>query len=78
MPKNRERLAQKGAKSKAIRTKFKIGGRKSNKGAKQMADEDLVIALGKCRKRDQNKLRRIFEERMSSDRLTVEVTHINA
>lgn len=61
MPKNRKRLQQPGAKSVSIRTKHKIGGRKSGTGAKQMSDEDLLKALGNCRKRDRNKLRRAFE-----------------
>lgn len=56
MPKNRRRNNQKGAKSISIRTKFKIGGRKSAKGAKQMSDSELESELERCRKRDRNKL----------------------
>ena len=63
MPKNRRRNVQKGAKSISIRTKHKIGGRKSNKGAKQMSNDELEVALTRCRKRDKNTLRRVWEER---------------
>ena len=63
MPKNRKRVAQVGAKSMSIRTKFKIGGRKSNKGANQMSNPELETALEKCRKRDRNKLRQIWARR---------------
>jgi hypothetical protein len=57
MPQNRKRVVMPGAKSIGIRTKFKIGGRKSSRGAKQMSESDLNEALGKVRKRDRNKLR---------------------
>jgi hypothetical protein len=63
MPKNRKRVMQPGAKSESIRTKHKIGGRKSSRGTNQMSDEEILKALGNCRKRDRNKLRRAFEER---------------
>jgi hypothetical protein len=63
MPKNRKRVNQPGAKSEAIRTKNKIGGRKSSRGTSAMSDEDLLKALPGCRKRDRNKLRRAFESR---------------
>ena len=55
MPKNRKRVVQSGAKSIAIRTKFKIGGRKSGQGVKQMSMDALL--MGKARHRDRNKLR---------------------
>ena len=63
MPKNRRRNNQKGAKSTSIRTKFKIGGRKSGVGAKQLSDEELQRKLSTVRKKDRNKLRRILEHR---------------
>jgi len=58
MPKNRRRNTMKGAKSIAIRTKNKIGGRKSGLGTSQMNDFDLATKLRHCRKRDCDKLRR--------------------
>lgn len=63
MPKNRKRVAQVGAKSEPIRTKFKIGGRESGQGVKQMSSKELLGALLKVRKRDRNKLLRQFEAR---------------
>jgi hypothetical protein len=56
MPKNRKRANEKGAKSLAIRTKHKIGGRKSSKGTNQMSASELQKALANGRKRDHNKL----------------------
>lgn len=55
MPKNRKQTKRKGAKSIAIRTKHKIGGRKSSKGLKQMSKADLLDACSKARPRDQQK-----------------------
>ena len=52
MPKNRKRVIQKGAKSEAIRTKHKIGGRKSSKGVKQMSLTDMEAIAATCRPRD--------------------------
>lgn len=52
MPKNRKRNPQKGAKSISIRTKFKIGGRKSSQSVKQMSDSDLVAKTRTARPRD--------------------------
>jgi hypothetical protein len=63
MPKNRRRNNQKGAKSISIRTKFKLGGRKSGIGAKQLSDDELQRKLNTVRKKDRNKLRRILEHR---------------
>jgi len=63
MPKNRKRNNRKGAKSISIRTKFKIGGRKSNKGAEAFSNAELQTALERCRKRDRNKLRSIWMAR---------------
>lgn len=63
MPKNRRRNPQKGAKSISIRTKHKIGGRKSGTGTNQMSDKELEQKLTNCRKRDRNKLRRIWAAR---------------
>jgi hypothetical protein len=56
MPKNRKRVQQKGAKSESIRTKHKIGGRKSGRGTNAMSWGDLQEALKKPRNRDLNKL----------------------
>lgn len=56
MPKNRKRVIQSGAKSIAVRTKFKIGGRKSNKGVKQMSNTELRTSLKTCRPRDRHKI----------------------
>ena len=63
MPKNRRRNVEKGAKSIAIRTKHKIGGRKSGTGTGTMTDAELETKLETCRKRDGNKLRRAWEAR---------------
>ena len=63
MPKSRKRVNQPGAKSEAIRTKNKIGGRKSSRGTSTMSDDAILKALLSCRKRDRNKLRRAFEAR---------------
>lgn len=72
MPKNRKRVIQPGAKSLSVRTKHKIGGRKSGKGTNAMSDMDLLKALGNCRKRDRNKLRRAFEARSRADNYSFE------
>ena len=64
MPKHRKRVSkQPGAKSVSIRTKNKIGGRKSSKGADLMSTEELQEKLKTVRKRDRNKLRRVLEFR---------------
>ena len=63
MPKNRRRRVLSGAKSIAIRTKNKIGGRKSGRGTGQMSDQEFQEAVRTCRKRDRNKLRRAWEQR---------------
>jgi len=55
MSKNRKRVV-KGAKSVAIRTKHKIGGRKSGQGVKQMSTSVLIV--GKERLREGIKVRR--------------------
>ena len=67
MPKNRKRVAQKGAKSEPIRTKHKIGGRKSGIGALALSNAELAEMLGKVRKRDRNKLRRELAARGMTD-----------
>lgn len=72
MPKNRKRVIQQGAKSLAIRTKHKIGGRKSGKGAKQMSENELAQALKTCRKRDRNKLRRVWREQVKRQCVSIE------
>lgn len=56
MPKNRKRVVTKGAKSIGIRTKNKIGGRKSGQGTGQMKNEELIF-LSPFRRRDKNKLK---------------------
>ena len=63
MSKNRKRVLQVGAKSEAIRTKFKIGGRKSNKGMEQTSASELKGILGSVRKRDLNKLVQVLRNR---------------
>jgi hypothetical protein len=63
MPKNRKRTIRKGAKSISVRTKHKIGGRKSSMGTNTMSNAELEQKLTTCRKRDKNKLRRAWEER---------------
>ena len=63
MPKNRKRASEKGAKSIAIRTKFKLGTRKSGLGCKQMSTDELRQALAKVAKRDRNMLMRILANR---------------
>jgi hypothetical protein len=58
MPKNRKRVMQKGAKSESIRTKHKIGGRKSSKGVKQLSLSEMQRLVETCRPRDRFKLTR--------------------
>jgi hypothetical protein len=64
MPKNRKRVKQHGAKSIAIRTKNKIGGRKSGQGTGTMTNGELLSKQANCRKRDRNKLERAYNERL--------------
>lgn len=56
MPKNRKRVPQPGGKSLSIRTKAKIGGRKSSTGAFQLSTVEIEGMMLKVRKRDRNKL----------------------
>jgi len=63
MPKNRKRVTMPGAKSIGIRTKHKMGGRKSGIGAMQMSAKEFGSLIGKVRKRDKNKLRRALVAR---------------
>ena len=63
MPKNRKRANQNSAKSTSIRTKHKIGGRKSGIGAKQTPTKELRELLKRVSKRDHNMLVRILAER---------------
>ena len=63
MPKNRKRAIQSGAKSTGIRTKNKIGGRKSGRGTGTMSTSDIHETLMRVRKRDRNKLRRALNAR---------------
>ena len=64
MPKNRKRATEKGAKSIAIRTKNKIGGRKSGRGTGNVSTPELLGILRTSRKRDRNKLQRAYDERL--------------
>jgi len=57
MPKNRKRVAQKGAKSESIHTTGKIGGRKSGKAVAMLNSMEIDNIMAKVRKRDKNKLR---------------------
>ena len=63
MPKSRKRNTEKGAKSIGIRTKFKIGGRKSSQGAEQMSNAELQEKLSSVRKRDRNSLLQTLRNR---------------
>ena len=63
MPKNRKRTIVPGAKSVGIRTKFKLGNRKSSIGAKQLSTTELSATLNKVAKKDRNMLIRILESR---------------
>lgn len=64
MPKNRKRVMQSGAKSESVRTKHKIGGRKSSKGVKQLSLSDMETIAATCRPRDRFKLCRETRERI--------------
>lgn len=55
MPKTRKRKLQPGAKSESVRVKFKIGGRKSSKGVKQMSNAELNNGFERARPRDRFK-----------------------
>ena len=61
MPKNRKRAIAKGSKSTSIRTKFKLGNRKSGQGVKQMSTDELLFT--KVAKKDRNMLKRILKSR---------------
>jgi hypothetical protein len=63
MPKNRKRSPHKGAKSIAIRTKFKIGGRKSGIAANELSNDEVKAKLESVRKKDRNKLLQIMINR---------------
>jgi hypothetical protein len=60
MPKNRKRALQPGAKSASIRTKFKLGTRKSSVGLKQLSDIDLSKAETNCLKKDKAMVKKVF------------------
>lgn len=64
MPKNRKRVIQPGAKSEAIRTKHKIGGRKSGRSVKTLSLADMEAIAANCRPRDRFKLCRETRERI--------------
>ena len=72
MPKNRLRVKQPGAKSVGVRTKHKIGNRKSGRGCNQIGTSELRELLTKVAKRDRNMLRRIVEARNSLPAVPVE------
>ncbi len=63
MPKNRLRNLQHGAKSISIRTKNKIGRRRSAQGTGSMARIKLVRALLNCHPRDKNKIQNELRKR---------------
>ena len=71
MPQNRKRAIMPGAKSTSIRTKNKIGGRKSGRGTGTISTDDLETGLFNCRKRDRNKMRRAYAERLQYDPLYI-------
>jgi hypothetical protein len=64
VPKNRRRNNRVGGKSIAVRTKHKIGGRKSGRGTNAMSTKEFGAVEKTCRKRDRNKLRRAWDARM--------------
>lgn len=64
MPKNRRRNTQRGAKSISIRTKNKIGGRKSGKGVAHLSTEELNRKFETCRPRDRFKFVREAHKRI--------------
>lgn len=76
MPKHRKRNPRKGAKSTSIKTKFKIGGRKSGQGALQMNKKSLMDALKKCRPRDKGKLINQFNRLLSASGSTLIIDNI--
>lgn len=63
MPKHRQRQNRSGAKSIGIRTKHKLGGRKSGTGALTLSNIELESKLTSVRKRDRNKLRQVMANR---------------
>lgn len=57
MSKTRKQNPKRASKSLPIRVKFKLGGRKSNKSALMLSDEQLVEAYSNpTRKRDRAKI----------------------
>ena len=67
MPKNRKRNPMPGAKSTGIRTKNKIGGRRSGRGTGTVSTLELLGILRTSRKRDRNKLQRAYDERVGAN-----------
>ena len=63
MPKNRKRVMQNGAKSESVRTKHKIGGRRSSKGVKQTSTKDLLAMVKNVSKRDYHKIENELDNR---------------
>ena len=74
MPKNRRRNNRVGGKSIGIRTKNKIGGRKSSMGTSTMTDDELDEKLLSCRKRDKNKMRRAWKNRMKGPKSQLHIS----
>lgn len=69
MPKYRRRSNRTGAKSQSLHISFKIGGRKSGTSAHRLSNDELERKLTTVRKRDRNKLRRIWELRKRNNDL---------
>ncbi|MFZ9956848.1 MAG: hypothetical protein ACO3E1_12090 [Flavobacteriales bacterium] len=64
MPKLRKVNPKKGCKSIATKVKFKIGGRKSNRSAQSLSNDELLSMLEKPpRARDRTKLEALAKRR---------------
>ena len=58
------RIQKANTKNKVVRVKFKIGGRASMKGAKQMSNKELLEAVQNVkRKKDYSKLIQVVDQR---------------
>ena len=64
MSKTRKQSAKKSSKSLPVRVKYKLGGRKSNKSALDLSDEQLIEAYNNpTRKRDRLKILAVANKR---------------
>lgn len=64
MSKTRKQNPKRASKSLPIKIKYKLGGRKSNKSALMLSDEQLVEAYNNpTRKRDRPKIMRVMNKR---------------